>query len=222
MNFKNKKDHYHWRSFISFMLFLCFFWISITGVIIWIAPPGRMAHWINWTFLGFSKDDWQSQHTIFSYLFFVFCIFHIFSINWRVFFSYLTSKLRMGMNKKREAIFAILLFAFIFVVTVFRVPPFGSIVDFGDETGKKWGQNQTEAPLPRTDKLTLEQTAKFVFNMPVKDFIAILKEEKIEIEHKEQTFASMSEQNGMSPVAMYNRLLQHIRKKKSENKRPKN
>jgi len=60
-----------------------------------MSPPGRYAHWVNWEIWGFSKESWQAIHTVFSYTFVILSVFHLFTINWKVFLSYFKKKSRL-------------------------------------------------------------------------------------------------------------------------------
>jgi len=75
------KQKFHTRSFISFCLFITILWLLISGTVLYIAPPGRVAHWQHWTLFGFDKDQWQAQHTMFSDVFVIITVIHIFFLN---------------------------------------------------------------------------------------------------------------------------------------------
>lgn len=75
------KKKFSWKSFISFGLFFYFFVIFFSGIILYIAPPGRIANWTNWELIGLTKSQWQTMHTNFSYLFAILSIFHLFTAN---------------------------------------------------------------------------------------------------------------------------------------------
>jgi hypothetical protein len=75
------KNKFSWKAFISFGLTYSFIIIIVSGVMLYMSPPGRYAHWVNWKILGFTKEGWQAIHTVFSYTFVILSIFHLFSIN---------------------------------------------------------------------------------------------------------------------------------------------
>ncbi len=55
-----------WKSFVSFGLLASFLVISVSGVVLYIAPPGRVARWVDWELWRMSLGDWQALHTNFS------------------------------------------------------------------------------------------------------------------------------------------------------------
>jgi hypothetical protein len=60
----------------------------LSGVILYIAPEGSLSRWIGWDVFGLTKKQWEYQHAMFSLLFVLFSIFHIFRINWGLLLSY--------------------------------------------------------------------------------------------------------------------------------------
>jgi len=92
----NTSKKFSWKAFISFGLTYSFIIIFLTGIVLYFAPAGRIAQWVNWKFAGFSKEEWQAIHTIFSYLFVILSIFHLFTANWKTFVSYLKNKTQNG------------------------------------------------------------------------------------------------------------------------------
>ena len=84
---------FSWRRYISLGLALTFAMILVSGLVLYIAPKGSVARWTNWLFLGLDRAQWETQHTIFSYLFVFFGFVHLFQLNWKAFLSYLGRKI---------------------------------------------------------------------------------------------------------------------------------
>jgi len=63
----------------------------VSGIILYIAPPGRIAKWTSIPIIGLEKYQWQALHTIFTFLFIIANGFHLF-FNWKPFLSYLSNK----------------------------------------------------------------------------------------------------------------------------------
>lgn len=47
----------HGRQLTSFIITFAFVVIAISGVILYIVPPGRVANWTNWQLLGLGKEQ---------------------------------------------------------------------------------------------------------------------------------------------------------------------
>ncbi len=86
MNFKT-------RGFVSITLALSFIILSLSGIVLYIMPHGRIAYWINWKIIGLCKDDWDAVHTIVGFVFMLMAVVH-FYLNWSSFVSYLRSKIQ--------------------------------------------------------------------------------------------------------------------------------
>ena len=63
------------RGFVSFTLTLSFIILSLSGIVLYIMPYGRVAYWINWGIAGLSKDDWDAIHTIIGFVFYAYCFY---------------------------------------------------------------------------------------------------------------------------------------------------
>jgi hypothetical protein len=114
-----RKVSFNLRSFTSFSLVISTLIMSWSGFILYVAPPGRIANWGDWRLMLFKKAEWQALHTIFSYLFFILIIIHLFFVNWKTFLTYFKSKLRAGLNKKWELFAATILSVLIFIGTLY-------------------------------------------------------------------------------------------------------
>ncbi|KJF42942.1 DUF4405 domain-containing protein [Draconibacterium sediminis] len=154
------KTKFSWRAFISFGLTWGILVILVSGVILYVAPPGRYAHWVNWELAGLSKEGWQAVHTLFSLAFIVLSVFHLFSVNWKSFVSYLKSKSTKGFNKKKELIFSIVVVLVFFFGTVFSIPPFQTVMDLSETATNSWEKTEERAPVPHAELLTLTELAQ--------------------------------------------------------------
>lgn len=51
------------RGTVDLILAVVFILIAVSGIALYQAPPGRIADAIGWTFLGVTKDTWETVHT---------------------------------------------------------------------------------------------------------------------------------------------------------------
>lgn len=66
------------------MIALSFVVLVLTGSMLFVSPPGRIANWTHWTLGGLTKREWTGLHVWFSTTFLVVSIVHIL-FNWRPF-----------------------------------------------------------------------------------------------------------------------------------------
>ncbi len=144
------------KAFVSFIVTFIILILGFTGIILYFSPPGRIAHWVEWRFLGLTKEGWQAVHTIFSFIFVIAAGFHLY-YNWVVFKNYLKSKLRAGIKMGRELAVSGTLIAGVLVLTLAEVPPFSSVMDFGSYLSDSWASQETEPPVPHAELMTVKE-----------------------------------------------------------------
>jgi len=152
--------------------------MTISGIFLYFVPPGRIAHWSHWTFLGLLKEEWQAVHTIFSLAFLIVVIFHIKS-NWPVLKNNIKKKMQKGIHRKRELGWSLVLTIALYVFTLMGVPPFSTIMIWGEALSHSWGNIETEPPIPHAEMMTLVELSK-AMNLPLDGIIENLKKHGIE------------------------------------------
>lgn len=203
------KNKFSWRAFISFGLTYAFVIILLSGIILYAAPPGRYAHWVNWELIGLRKEGWQALHTVFSFAFVVLSVFHLLTVNWKQFFSYLKSKSQTGLNKKREFIFSSGLFMVFFFGILFSVPPFKTIMDAGEYLTASWEQVEEEAPVPHAELLTLAELDIQLTDISLEQMTINLDRHQILYDKTTpQTLGEIAELNETTPLDIYRQITQ--------------
>ncbi len=199
----SKSNKFSWRVFISIALVYTFIIIFLTGIVLYFAPAGRVSNWVNWKFLGITKEQWQAIHTNFSFLFAILSIFHLFVINWRTFWTYLKSKTSIGLNKKREFLISTIATIFIIFGVMFSVPPFSSVMSFGEFLKESWDEENISAPIPHAELLTLNELANQLDSIPVEKIVKKLEANNIKFTNTTQNLSEIGALNGMSPAEIY-------------------
>lgn len=120
------------RKIISLTSFLTFIVTVITSVILYIVPHGRVANWADWTFWGLTKDDWGATHTTVGTLFIIALLLHIW-LNWKPIMSYMKNRARETVVMTVPMIVSLALTVFVFVGTLFGLPPMQQLLDYGEE-----------------------------------------------------------------------------------------
>ncbi|NJN25136.1 MAG: DUF4405 domain-containing protein [Cyclobacteriaceae bacterium] len=196
-------NRFHFRSFVAFGLFFAIVWLLVSGTVLYVSPPGRIAHWQHWLLLGLSKEQWQAQHTLFSYFFILLTIWHIFFLNWRNLWSYVKLKSSSQMRKKKEFAFAVLVFLGVLMGTHLQLPPFSSFYDLGETIGFSWEEKQKAAPIPHMENLSLDEVAQKYLKQEAEELIETLRVVGIQVEGKEQLLKDVAQKNGKSPAQLY-------------------
>ena len=194
MNFKT-------RGFVSITLALSFIILSLSGVVLYIMPHGRVAYWINWKIMGLSKDDWDAVHTIVGFVFMITAVVH-FCLNWPAFVNYIKSKAKKGLRLKKELAASIILSGIIIVGTLGGIPPFSTMMDIGESIKESWGTDIERAPIPHAELMTVDSFIKNL-HLSREKVVHNLESYGIEIENTDETLKSIALRYNMSPQELY-------------------
>jgi len=152
------KKSYSWRVFTSFGLFLSFFMLLVSGVMLYIFParsPG-----VIWELGGLTKPAWQDQHIIFGFAFSLLSLGHLFLVNWHAFLSYLKAKTAQGVQRPAELLTIVVLSLVVGFGTYFGIQPFSAILEFGKNISNSWAPKEKETLKPFVEHLTLAELAE--------------------------------------------------------------
>jgi len=195
-------NKFNWQSFISIALLFSFLVMMFSGIVLYIAPEGSLSRWIGWEVLGLTKSQWEQQHTIFSYLFVIFTVLHIFKINWTWLWSYFfVKKMRFVFHK--EILVALAITVIFFTGTLTNINPFRWVSDAGETISKSFGKSVERPDISDPEKMTIEQFVQEVFNLSYAEFLEVAKIHQLEISRKEQTVQDFCSDNNIFPVELH-------------------
>ena len=192
---------FHWRAFVTLFVTLSFLLIATSGLVLYVAPPGRVAHWSLWTLAGLDKEAWQSVHTVFAFLFVLAGVFHVY-FNWRILWSYLRSKLVAGIRMKRELGLAAGLVVAISALTIAGLPPFATVMDVGTRAKEGWSVEGAEPPVPHAEIMTLERLAA-ITQMPLERVLGNLEKAGLEDATPKSTIAALASTHDQTPEQLW-------------------
>ncbi|MDX1335263.1 MAG: DUF4405 domain-containing protein, partial [Gammaproteobacteria bacterium] len=86
-----KKNKQSSRSFTAFVVTWAFVILTITGIVLYIVPQGRVAFWTHWSLVGLGKEQWGDLHMIFGGVFIVAGVLHLW-FNWKPFKKYFAER----------------------------------------------------------------------------------------------------------------------------------
>jgi hypothetical protein len=147
---------WNWRSLVSFYLLFAAIVLLVSGVVLFISPPGRVAHSTDWRFLGFNKEQWEAIHTLPGYVGTVFAVWHLI-LNWKAMLRYLQDRARRVYKLKAEFVVALLLTGIVWAGAALHLPPFGTVMDWGEGIKETWEQTTT-LPAPPVEELGVEES----------------------------------------------------------------
>jgi len=193
---------FNWRAFISVTTALSFVAMSVTGVVLFITPPGRIAHWTGWQMLALTKDQWGGLHIWFSLIFMIAAFLHLY-LNWRSFLSYFRNRVRKAFALRTEWAIALLLCALVGWATLANVKPFSSLLTWSEAIKRSWETPVGQAPMPHAELMTLSELARKTDGLEIEAMVKNLQAAGIEVQSSDAVLGDLAKKAGMTPMQLY-------------------
>ena len=139
------------KKITSLSLGFSFLIMSYTGVILYIAPHGRVSKWLDWHLFGLDKVQYEELHTTSMVTFLVFGILHIY-YNWKAIVIYMRDSSKKISFTKKEFLIALILNILFVVGTLTATQPFKGFLDLGETIKDTWGEKAREVTSPLDSK----------------------------------------------------------------------
>jgi phage antirepressor YoqD-like protein len=196
---KNRKIN--WRAFTSVYMGFSAIIVILSGIILYLSPPGRVAHWSYWSLFWLTKTEWQAIHTIFTFLFVLIGGFHVY-YNWKPLMNYLRRKTKESFQLRKEMFIALVLTVFIFAGTYNGVPPFSTVMDFGETLTDSWSSDKTEPPIPHAEQMTVGEFARLI-KVPEENFIRLLNKNGYSVKDTNMTLEDLAAEYDVTPSKFF-------------------
>ncbi|MEN6307027.1 MAG: DUF4405 domain-containing protein [Anaerohalosphaeraceae bacterium] len=189
------------RPFVSVLTGFSFLVVIITGVVLFVTPPGRVANWTNWTIWGLTKNQWIALHICFCALFTIVSIIHI-ALNLRPLVNYFAGRIQSVRRLRYEWIAAFLVCGIAVWGTLKPFAPFSTLLDLNNRLKNSWdSQASQQPPVPHAELLTITQLAEQA-NVPVDTVLENLKIAGIGAA-PDDIFGTVAEKAGYSPENLF-------------------
>ena len=197
-----EKKGWQKRGFISILTFTSFIVMTITGLILYITPQGRIAYWTDWHLIGLTKTQWGNIHTLSSILFIVTGIFHV-VYNWKPFVNYILDKIKGGLRLKREMAVTAAITLVIMVSAIASLPPLITIVDLSETIKDAWIISKDyEPPYGHAEETALKVFVKKV-NIDLDAALEEFRAAGVVIENTMDSLDKIAKANNTSPLKLY-------------------
>ena len=193
---------FNWRAFVSSTAAVSFLGMCVTGVILFVVPPGRIANWTGWRIFGLTKHQWIGLHIWLSAVFMVAAIAHIY-LNWRPMISYLKNRASQSFAFRAEWVTAVLVCGLITVGTLAEVRPFSSLLAWNEAIKHGWDDSGRRAPVPHAELLTLAELADQVDGVSLESVMENLKAHGVPVESPESVVGDLATAHNMTPHDLY-------------------
>jgi hypothetical protein len=203
-----KKKLFNFRAFTTLVILWSFIIEAVSGLVLYTVPSGRIADWTHWTFAGFTKDEWETIHTVFSYVFLIFISLHIYN-NWHSILHYIKRKFKHFTKARIELFLSLLVVIILLGGTIASIPPFSSVMDLGSLIKDTWPENKDEPFLARAEKLPFDRFVRELGLEPEKA-VEFLETKGINIKDPGQSLKKNADRNKTSPSRIYTLLKEII------------
>ena len=190
------------RPFVSLLTTFSFIIATISGIVLYVSPQGRIAFWQNWTVLGIGKAEWSSLHTLACFLFATTSLVHL-AFNWRSLLRYLRSRVGESLGYRRELGGAITVTVLFVVSALYGLPPLNGVVTFGEQMKASWAKGaDNEPPFPHAELLTLKGLTTRQ-GIDTGAAMNCLQRQGISVRTERETLQIIARNNAMAPSEIY-------------------
>jgi hypothetical protein len=200
-----ERNTWYTQSLTSLSVMAGFLIMSLSGVVAFVNPQGRIAYWTDWTMLGLTKEQWGDIHILSSLLFVVAGIVHIY-YNWRLLMNYLGQKATAGRKHKREIAITVLVSLLVVASAIWKLPPLSYLLDLNAHVKDLWVVHKDyEPPFGHAELLSLKVFCQKA-NIPLEGAVAALKAKGFGGVEPDKLLKDIARANGTSPMQLYRHL----------------
>ncbi|MGD9949216.1 MAG: DUF4405 domain-containing protein [Desulfobulbus sp.] len=189
------------RKITSLTLLLSFAVLILTSLVLYVVPEGRVAYWSDWRWVGLSKTQWGDIHTNSGFLFLAAGSLHL-VYNWKPIVNYLQNRAKQVRLLAPGMVIALLINVVVVAGTLYKLPPFQSILDFGHSFKEAAAIKYGEPPYGHAELSPLQLFAKRT-GLELETMLAHLRKAGIQVTGPEQTILAIAKTNDLTPKAVY-------------------
>lgn len=189
------------RKITSLTAGLAFLVMTLTSIILYIVPQGRIAYWADWRLWGLTKTQWGDIHINTGFLFLIALILHIY-YNWKPIVNYLKNQAKKLKIFTPDFNVAAVIIIVCILGTYFSLPPFSTVLDIGAQIKDDAAQKYGEPPYGHAELSTLKSfTSKL--KLDLEQSMDLLARAGIKVENPEQTLSEIGRINRISPNTVF-------------------
>ncbi len=210
---EHKEKKWNMRGLTSLLTLAGFLIMSITGLVLYVVPQGRIAYWTNWTFLGWTKTNWGDIHILSSILFIIAGAFHTY-FNWKPLMNYLRDRRRGGIKLKKEIAISVAAMVLVTISAIYKLPPLSLLIQLNESIKESWVVDKnSEPPFGHAELLSLKVFCKKT-NLRLDAAQAELKRRGLKEVRPDLSMEHIARANHISPLEIYSMI------RKFETKQP--
>ena len=204
-----RKRKFRPRGLVAFIVFGGFAVMTVTGLVLFVTPPGRVAYWTNWALVGLEKSDWAAVHIVFSLLFVLAGAIHLF-FNWKPFKHYLVEKFANHLKLRAESVIGTAAVGVILVGTLFGWPPFSWIINLNETLKDSWAAaGWAEPPFGHAEDVSLKVLGMRTGREP-RAMLEALRDAGYRVDDPGQRVQDIANANGVTPALLWAAITERV------------
>ena len=189
------------RKLTSLTALLSFTVLTVSGLVLFLTPQGRVAYWSEWRLMGLTKEAWGALHILLSLLFLVMGIIHI-VLNWKAILHYMKDASRRVRVTTPDLLGAIALTAAFTAGPLLGLPPFRWVLDLNTFAKDQASRSYGEPPYGHAELSTLESFAqKTQLDLPVA--LDLLARAGLPAKGPQERLVDLAKRHGRTPQQVY-------------------
>jgi len=190
------------RSLTAFLVTWAFIVLTVTGLVLYVVPQGRVAYWVHWSLLGMEKHQWAWVHMMFGGVLIVSGVLHLY-FNWKPFMGYFAKRVKGHLQVKREIVIATVLTVLIFGLSVLNLPPASWVFELNAGIKDSWVTSaDLEPPFGHAEEVSLATMARRI-GLDLGPALRALREQGIRFDSEKDSLEAIARANGITPMDVY-------------------
>jgi hypothetical protein len=189
---------------VTMVLFFALFFVLVTGLVMYAAPPTRVASWADWTFLGLSRQAWEGAHLAMGLLFVAIGVVHA-MLHVDAFLDHLRDDDGMVIVFTKPFLVGLLVAVAVFAAALAGAPPVGQLVALSGHIKERAAETYGEPPYSLAERSTLADFARRM-GMDAEKALALLRLRNIKADRADLTLAEIARQNRVAPGGVFEAL----------------
>lgn len=190
------------RKTTSLTTLMAFITLTVTGVVLYLVPQGRVAYWSEWRLWGATKENWAAFHILLSLLFLIAGIVHI-VLNWRPIVFYLKDSGRRLRVITPDFLVALGLTLAFSIGSLAGWAPFRWVMDLNTRLKDQASRSLGEPPYGHAEQSSLKVFSERV-GLDLPKAMALLEAGSLTYSGPEDRIQDIAKRNLLTPQQVFN------------------
>jgi len=196
----------------SLTLLFSFVVLTVSSIVLYVMPHGRVAYWADWHFWGLAKGDWDNIHINSGLLFLAAGCVHI-VLNWRLILAYVGRKVPGLRHVSLECVGALGLTLAVVMGTAWMLPPFTLTLELSGTLKDRGERRYGTPPYGHAELSSIDVLSR---RMGLDPGVSLrnLTESGMKVTGGDRSLLEVAQENRTTPKAIYDVMCRGQRERK--------